>query len=89
MGNSLSLSAGDLITHGPRSTLPTANRIKNLSIWMKGEEAGRADLGRQFDGGELAVVRVESGVVVIFFNCLLEELAGNGVQFKRFRLWNS
>ena len=62
-GEFLELSTGDLVTDGPRSTLPAAYRIKNLAVGMQCEETGRADLRRQLGGRKPPVGRVEGGMV--------------------------
>ena len=62
-GEFLKRSTVDLVSNSPRSTFPSAHRIKNFAIRMQGEETGRADLGSQLGGGKPPVVRVEGGVV--------------------------
>ena len=65
-GEFLELATGNLISDGTRSALPTTHGVKNFSIGMKSQKAGRANRGSQLGGGELPVVRVEGGVVNAF-----------------------
>ena len=60
-GEFLKLTLVDMITDSPSPSLPAAHRVQNLTVWMQGQETGRADLGCQFNGGKLPVGGVKSG----------------------------
>lgn len=65
-GEFLELTLVDVITDSPGPSLPAAHRIQNLTVWVQGQETGRANLGCQFNGGELPVVGVKSGMINAF-----------------------
>ena len=49
-GEFLEFATGNLISDGTRSALPTTHGVKNFSIGMKSQKAGRANRGSQLGG---------------------------------------